>query len=346
MFKKNTAARLGFVLKDSSGTPQTGKSPTVQFSLDGASFGASSNSAVEVGSGHYYIDATAAEMNADLVAMKVTEASSLQFDATFYTVAKLVSDLNDFDQATQTVDVGKVAGGAVAGVADFKADVSNLDVAVSTRSSHTAADVWAVASRTLTDYGTLVADIWTYSTRTLTSFGTLIADIWAYTTRALTDKLDFRLSSAGVTDITGGTDVATAESNILSGQSVISGQVAGLNDFDPTAETVDVGAVAGGAVAGVADFKADVSKLDVAVSTRSSHSAADAADAVLTEAVADHKAATGSVAYYFSLLRTLMTGGTKCVEVVENDEYDYYDEDGAKRVTQERVGSEMQTTIH
>lgn len=75
---------------------------------------------------------------------------------------------------------------------------TNLDAAITTRSSHTAADVWASATRTLTSFGTLVTDIWANATRTLTSFGTLAADVWAVATRALTDKVGFALSTAGV----------------------------------------------------------------------------------------------------------------------------------------------------
>ena len=52
---------------------------------------------------------------------------------------------------------------------------TNLDAAITTRSSHAAADVWAVG------------------TRSLTTFGTLIADIWASATRSLTDKAGFSL---------------------------------------------------------------------------------------------------------------------------------------------------------
>jgi len=106
---------------------------------------------------------------------------------------------------------------------DYKADVSNLDVTVSSRSSHSATDVWSVATRTLTSFGTLVTDIWAYATRTLTSLGSLASDVWAYATRGLTEE-------------------------------------------------TDIGAVKGVAVTNVDDFKADVSNLDVAVSTRSSHS--------------------------------------------------------------------------
>lgn len=46
---------------------------------------------------------------------------------------------------------------------------NNLDAQVSSRSSHDAADVWSVGSRTLTSFGTLIADIWSHATRVLTS---------------------------------------------------------------------------------------------------------------------------------------------------------------------------------
>lgn len=49
-------------------------------------------------------------------------------------------------------------------------DLSNLDTTVSSRSSHSAADVWAVTTRTLSSFGTLIADIWSNATRTLSAF--------------------------------------------------------------------------------------------------------------------------------------------------------------------------------
>jgi hypothetical protein len=72
--------------------------------------------------------------------------------------------------------------------------VDNINASISSRSSHTAADCWAVATRTLTSYGTLTTDVatavWSAGTRTLTSFGTLTTDtaaaVWAYATRTLT----------------------------------------------------------------------------------------------------------------------------------------------------------------
>jgi hypothetical protein len=68
------------------------------------------------------------------------------------------------------------------------AKLDNLDTTISSRSSHTAADVWASATRTLTSYGTLIADIWSYVTRTLTSAGSTLtaADVWSYAQRIIT----------------------------------------------------------------------------------------------------------------------------------------------------------------
>jgi hypothetical protein len=60
---------------------------------------------------------------------------------------------------------------------------TNLDTTVSSRSSHSAAAVWAVG------------------TRTLTSFGTLVADIWANATRTLSDKTGFALTAGEHTNI-------------------------------------------------------------------------------------------------------------------------------------------------
>lgn len=56
--------------------------------------------------------------------------------------------------------------------------VARLDATIASRSSHTAADVWAVGTRSLTTFGTLVSDIWSNASRTLTA----IADSSGVTT--------------------------------------------------------------------------------------------------------------------------------------------------------------------
>lgn len=87
----------------------------------------------------------------------------------------------------------------------------NINATISSRSSHSAADVWAVATRTLTSFGTLVSDIWASATRTLTAISdssgitTLLSRIGAALTITggkvdVNDKTGF---SGTVTDKTG-----------------------------------------------------------------------------------------------------------------------------------------------
>lgn len=102
-----------------------------------------------------------------------------------------------------------------------KADVSNLDVAVSTRSSHSAADVWAVTTRTLSSFGTLIADIWANITRTLTA-GTKDTEI--DTIKAVTDVIP---DSGAMTSIAQESTLGTVQTS-----------VSNLNDFDPAVDVV------------------------------------------------------------------------------------------------------------
>ncbi len=59
---------------------------------------------------------------------------------------------------------------------------NNIDASVSSRASHTAADVWLESTRTLTDYATstIALAIWNNAQRTLTNYGNNItaADVW------------------------------------------------------------------------------------------------------------------------------------------------------------------------
>lgn len=104
--------------------------------------------------------------------------------------------------------------------------VSRIDAAISSRSSHSAADVWSSATRTLTDFSSSfktgyalsaagVQAIWDALTLALTTAGSVgkllvdninatissrsshsATDVWAAATRSLTDKADFALSAA------------------------------------------------------------------------------------------------------------------------------------------------------
>lgn len=90
-------------------------------------------------------------------------------------------------------------------------------------STHSAADVWTVGTRTLTSFGTLASDtataVWAAGTRTLTGFGTLVSDIWAAATRTLTagtkdTEIDAILTDTGTTlpsQISGLNDLSSAQ---------------------------------------------------------------------------------------------------------------------------------------
>jgi len=92
--------------------------------------------------------------------------------------------------------------------------LAHLDANVSSRSSHSVADIWQYSTRTLTAIGAASADIaaavWGYVARTITSFG-------------------FNLGFATPANVT------TAQNHI---ESVIGGEIAALNDFDPLHDTV------------------------------------------------------------------------------------------------------------
>lgn len=64
--------------------------------------------------------------------------------------------------------------------------VDNINATISSRSSHTAADVWTSGTRTLTSFGTLVVDVWANATRTITG-GTITTN---------SDKTGYSLTAA------------------------------------------------------------------------------------------------------------------------------------------------------
>lgn len=66
-------------------TPITGRSVTAQRSLDGAAFAACSNGATEIGYGVYKINLTAADTNADMLALRFTAAGADPCNVTILT---------------------------------------------------------------------------------------------------------------------------------------------------------------------------------------------------------------------------------------------------------------------
>lgn len=105
----------------------------------------------------------------------------------------------------------------------------NINATISSRSSHSAADVWSVSVRTLSSFGTLVVDIatavWSATTRTLSAFGFTVAPTVAdirteidsnstqlIAIKAKTDQLTFTVAGHvdSTASITGGGDATEA----------------------------------------------------------------------------------------------------------------------------------------
>lgn len=153
--KKNTATRVVFPILDADGDPVTGAAGLdSEYSLDGANFGDCTNEAVEIGvaSGIYYLDLVLGETNGDVVAIQVktTTTGAKTTVLVFYTSAQTLDELDAVVDAVKAKT--DLIGASVAPAseydaeltaiqadldnpAQYKADVTNLDVAVSTRAT-------------------------------------------------------------------------------------------------------------------------------------------------------------------------------------------------------------------
>ena len=151
-------------------SPEPGLTGAGRLSKAGAATAASTNNITEVDAtnmpGRYYIELTVTEVNTlGIVEFRFKTAACAEVVARGLVVA--------FDPFTAT-DLG----------------ITRLDAAVSSRSSHSAADVWAVGTRTLTSFGTLVSDIWASASRTLTAFG------FSVTVGTNNDKTGYAITAA------------------------------------------------------------------------------------------------------------------------------------------------------
>lgn len=77
-FKKNTAfTTFIFALYDTAGLPKTGVTVTAERSIDGAAFGACTNSASEIASGAYKISLSAGDLNGDMILLKFSGSGAV-----------------------------------------------------------------------------------------------------------------------------------------------------------------------------------------------------------------------------------------------------------------------------
>lgn len=181
--RKNVAYRVTFPLLDADGDLVTGAgSLDSEVSKDGGTFADCTNEATEIAtnSGMYYLDLTSTEMNADTVAVIVKSA-----DAKTTPIVLYPEEAGDVRIDPQTIwDALTSALSTSGSIGKRLAD--NIDAVLSTRSSHSASDVWGVATRTLSAFGFSVT-VGTNGDKTgysLSSAG--IQAIWDALTSALT----------------------------------------------------------------------------------------------------------------------------------------------------------------
>ncbi len=134
--------------------------------------------------------------------------------------------------AQETRDAMKLAPSAGAPAA------GSIDKHLDDASTHSAADVWAVGTRTLTSFGTLIADIWNRLTSALTTDGSI--------GKLIVDYLDAKISNipgaisdaATITEDTLDVNGAALGKAVVSGNAVTGAVVAVYADSDTDCKTV------------------------------------------------------------------------------------------------------------
>lgn len=140
LITKGSTPTIVFLMVDATDdeTAETGLSPTVQFSKNGGSFSTASNSPSEIGNGWYKVVPTTTETNTEGPFIVRATGSG-------------ANEWRDYHQVVETipVDIEKVDGTAVSGIADFKA------TGFSTHNAADAADsVWDEQKSAHTSEGT------------------------------------------------------------------------------------------------------------------------------------------------------------------------------------------------
>jgi hypothetical protein len=197
--KKNISGQVigAHLISKTDGSDVTTGTTTVYVTGDNGTQATGSGTVAHKGNGFWTYSPTQAETNYNHVAFTFVNSSAVSVTVQVYTNYPQSGDSYPTTNTNldTTVSSRAPASTALSNTTWTDTKAGYVDIAISSRSTLTASDVWNYATRTLSSFGTLVSDIWNYATRTLTSFGTLVSDIWSATTRSLTDKSGFNLAS-------------------------------------------------------------------------------------------------------------------------------------------------------
>ena len=117
---KNAAYRVTFPILDADGDLVTGATALdSEVSIDAGTFADCTNEATEIatGSGVYFLDLTAAEMNGDTIAVivKTTSAGAKTTTLVMYTAVRSINDLAYPTTSGRSIDVTATGGSASIG---------------------------------------------------------------------------------------------------------------------------------------------------------------------------------------------------------------------------------------
>jgi len=290
--KKGVAFTVVFPILDADGDLVTGAAGLdSEISKDGGTFVDCTNEATEIAtsSGMYKLSLTATEMDADIVAIivKTTTTGAKTTPLVIYTSGQTLDEI-DANVDAILEDTGTTLETHLTDIkgTGFVKDTHSLPQCLTATgfSTHAAADIWAVATRALTDKDGFalssagIQAIWDALTADLITAGSIgkllvddidaaissrsshsASDIWAVATRSLTDKAGFALSSAANLAIW---HVLTAD--------IITAATIGLllkTDIDATISSrsshsaADIWTAAGRELSTPDNYKADVSAL-------------------------------------------------------------------------------------
>ncbi len=301
--KGSSAKVTVFAFSTVNGQPETGDAAniTAEVSLDGgASTATDDTNPTELDAtdhpGVYVFDMTASEMDADLVVISAVSS----------TAGVSIEPVSIY-----TLDVASIVDSIWDEAISGHQSIGSVGLTLGNRSSHSPADVWAVGTRELTasldpTASAIATAVWSESTRTLTSSldptASDIADaVWD-------EQLSGHTASGSAGEAAGRLDVAVS-SRTTAGEVWSNVSRTLTSSLDPDAASIADAVldelVADHTTAGTAGEA--LGRLDAAVSSRSSHAAADVwsatprtltssldpdaaaiADAVLDEALSGH----------------------------------------------------------